>query len=226
MGELAASLSHEISQPVAAAAMDASACLRWMQRESPDIGEACDAVSRVGKEIKRTADIIERNRSLFKRDTPQRELVDLNEIIREIVILMRHSADRHSVSIRTEFDPALPAAVADRVQLQQVLINLMLNGIEAMKDTSGDLAVTSKRSDDGWSMISVSDSGVGLPIDKPERIFDTFFTTKVHGLGMGLCICRRIIESHGGHLWATANKGRGATLHFALPTAVTSPSSV
>jgi signal transduction histidine kinase len=144
-------------------------------------------------------------------------LIDLNEIIREMVDLLRDTAYRHAISVRSELDPALPTISADRVQLQQVLMNLMLNGIEAMKEESGELSVTSTRTEDSELLVAVSDSGIGLPDIGPERIFEAFFTTKRDGAGMGLSISRRIIESHGGRLWASANAGRGATFQFTLP---------
>jgi signal transduction histidine kinase len=135
-----------------------------------------------------------------------------------MVILLHDAANSHSVSIRTDLDAMLPKTTADRVQLQQVLMNLMLNGIEAMKDESGELSVTSKRTEDGQSLIAVSDWGIGLPEEEPERIFEAFFTTKPQGTGMGLSISRRIIESHDGRLWASPNTSRGATFQFTLPT--------
>ena len=216
MGELAASLGHEIGQPIAAASINARACLRWLQREPPQIEEARRTVSSIANDVDRAAGIIERNRSLYRRGVQQRELTDLNEVIRQMVALLHDPANRHSVSIRTDLDAAVPMTSADRVQLQQVLINLMLNGIEAMPDGSGELSVTSKRTEDGQLLISVSDTGIGLPAEEPERIFAAFFTTKPQGTGMGLSISRRIIESHGGRLWATST-GRGATFQFTLP---------
>jgi PAS domain S-box-containing protein len=223
MGELAASLGHEINQPIAAAAINARACSRWLQRHPPQIGEAGQAVSRIVNDLDRAAGIIDRNRSLYRRGTPQREVIDLNEIIRQMVIMLRDTANRQSISIRTDLDAALPTTTADRVQVQQVLMNLMLNGIEAMKDQSGELTVISKRTEEGRLSISVSDSGIGLPHEEPERIFEAFFTTKPQGTGMGLSISRRIIESHGGRLWATANAGRGATFQFTLPNEAIDP---
>ena len=217
MGELAASLGHEINQPIAAAAINARACLRWLQREPPEIEEARQTASRIVSDLARVGDIIERNRSLYRRGTPQREPIDLNEIIRQMVVLLHDAANRQSISIRTDLDAALPTTTADHVQLQQVLMNLMLNGIEAMQDQSGELNVTSTRTEDGQVVISVSDSGTGLPGEEPERIFEAFFTTKPRGTGMGLSISRRIIESHGGRLWASPNTGRGATFQFTLP---------
>ena len=218
MGELAASLGHEINQPIGAAAINATACLRWLQREPPEIEEARQTASRIVSDLARVGDIIERNRSLYRRGTPQSEPIDLNEIIRQMVVLLHDAANRQSISIRTDLDAALPTTTADHVQLQQVLMNLMLNGIEAMQDESGELSVTSTRTEDGQLLISVSDSGTGLPGEEPERIFEAFFTTKPQGTGMGLSISRRIIESHGGRLWASPNTGRGATFQFTLPT--------
>jgi signal transduction histidine kinase len=145
-------------------------------------------------------------------------LVDINEIVREMMVLLQDEASRYSIPIRGDLTPGLPKVMADRVQLQQVLMNLMLNGIEAMKDTGGKLTVTSKSNEDGQLVISVSDAGVGLPGEKPDRIFEAFFTTKAQGTGMGLSISRTIVESHSGRLWASANTGRGATFHFSLPT--------
>jgi signal transduction histidine kinase/CheY-like chemotaxis protein len=217
MGELAASLAHEIKQPIAAAVTNADACMRWLRREAPDVTEACEAVSAVVAAVTRAAGIIDRVSSLYRRGTPERELVDLNEIIREMTVLLGDTANRSSISIRTELAPGVPRTTADRVQLQQVLMNLMRNAIEAMQDTGGELTVASKRSEDGQILISVSDSGIGLSVDEVERIFEAFFTTKPQGTGMGLSISLRIIASHGGRLWASPNTGRGATFQFTLP---------
>jgi signal transduction histidine kinase len=220
VGKLAASLAHEIKQPIAAAVMNAKTCARWLQRDTPDIAEACEAASRIVKDTTRAAEIIDRVRSLYSRGTPERELVDLNEIVREMIVLLHDEANRYSIpiSIRAELTPSLPRVMADRVQLQQVLMNLMLNGIEAMKDTGGELTVTSKIAENGQLLVSVSDSGVGLPVEESDRIFKAFFTTKPQGTGMGLSISRTIVESHSGRLWVSANTGRGATFHFCLPT--------
>jgi signal transduction histidine kinase len=225
MGELTASLAHEIKQPIAAAVTNAKTCLRWLQRDSPDLAEACEAASRVASDATRAADIVDRVRSLYRRGAPQRELVDVNEIIREMIALLRDRANRQSISIRTQLDAGLQEITADRVQLQQVLMNLMLNGVEAMKDTSGELTVISTKTEDGQLLISVSDSGIGIAHDQADQIFEPFFTTKPQGTGMGLSISRRIIESHGGRLWASANSGRGATFQFTLPNEVTASSS-
>jgi PAS domain S-box-containing protein len=227
MGELAASLAHELKQPIAAALTDAKTCVRWLRRDTPDVAEGCEAALRIINDATRAAEVIDRVRSLYRRDTSDRELLDVNEIIREMIILLHDNADRNSISIRTELDSGLPLVTADRVQLQQVLMNLLLNGVEAMKDAKGELTVTSKRTDDGQLLISVSDSGIGLPSGDVDRIFEAFFTTKAQGTGMGLSISWRIIESHGGRLWASANSERGATFHFTLPgdVAASSPSA-
>ena len=217
MGELTASLAHEIKQPITAAVVDAKACVRWLHRNSPDLMEAREAASRMAAAATRAAGIIDRVRSLYGRGKPEREVLDLNGILREMTVLLGDTADRHSVSIRAELDLGLPRATADRVQLQQVLMNLMLNGIEAMRETGGELTIASRRSEGGQLLISVSDLGIGLPVEEAERIFDAFFTTKPHGTGLGLSISRRIIEAHGGRLWADANAGRGAIFQFTLP---------
>jgi PAS domain S-box-containing protein len=221
MGELAASLAHEIKQPIAAAIMNADACRQWLGHDALDVTEAYRAASAMFANTTRAADIIDRVRSLYKRGRPKQELVDLNEIIREMTVLLGDMANRNSISVRTELDPRLPATTADRVQLQQVLMNLLLNGIEAMQEMGGELTVTSKRTENGQLLISVRDSGVGLSVDEAERIFQPFFTRKPQGTGMGLSISRRIIESHGGRLWASPNVVRGATFQFSLPCEVT-----
>jgi PAS domain S-box-containing protein len=218
MGELAASLAHDMKQPLTGAAMNANACARWLRRDPPDLREARDAASRMVSNVMRASDIIDRVRALYTRATPMQELVDLNEVIEDMIDLLHNTASRISVAIRTDLDPDLPGITADRVQLQQVLMNLMLNGIEAMKDTGGELGLTSRATRDGDVVISVSDAGIGLPQHESERIFEAFFTTKPQGSGMGLSISRRIIESHGGRLWASRNTGRGATFEFTLPT--------
>jgi PAS domain S-box-containing protein len=224
MGELAASLAHEIKQPIAAAVTNARTCALWLEREMPDLAEASEAASRTVNAAMRASDIVDRVRSLYTRGTPHRQLVDVNDMIQEMVVLLQHEASRHAVAIRTELAERLPDIIADRVQVQQVLMNLMLNGIEAMKDAPGELVITSQRTDDGQLLISVSDSGVGIPAEQTERIFEAFFTTKPRGTGMGLSVSRTIVESHGGRVWASANTTRGATFQFTLPGEVISPS--
>jgi PAS domain S-box-containing protein len=218
MGELTASLAHEIKQPIAAAVTDAKTCLRWLTRDQPDTEGAREAAARTVKDAMRASDIINRIHLLFKKGEPERQSLDVNEIIREMIVLLRNEAIRYSISIRTELTEKLPKVMADRVQLQQVFMNLMLNGIDAMKDMrpAGELIIRSRR-EDGELLISVSDSGVGLPPEQADQIFNAFFTTKPKGTGMGLTISRSIVESHGGRLWATANPGRGVTFQFTLP---------
>jgi len=172
----------------------------------------------------RAADIIDRIGSLYRRGTPERGSVNLNEIVREMTVLLGDTARRKSISIRTELDLGLPTATADRIQLQQVLMNLMLNGVEAMRDMGGELTVKSGRTEGDQLLISVSDSGVGLPSEDAERIFEAFFSTKPQGTGMGLALSRRIIEAHGGRLWASPNKARWAVLQFTLPSEATGSS--
>jgi len=223
MGELAASLAHEIKQPISAAMTDARTCSRWLNRDRPDLAEAQAAASRVVKDVTRASEIIGRVRSLFKKDSLQHEEVDINELIQEMIALLRGEASRHSISIHSDIVPDLPPVMADRVQLQQVFMNLMLNGIEAMKDmnTPGKLTIRSQRDDSGQLLISVVDTGVGVPPGKIEEIFNAFFTSKPQGTGMGLAISRSIIESHGGRLWATTHSGPGATFQFTLPIETT-----
>jgi signal transduction histidine kinase len=217
LGELAASISHELKQPLAAAITYARTSLRWLRREQPDVAEATAAIERIVQAGARATEIIDRVRSLYKKAPSQRRLLDVNEVIQEMVGMLRSEATRDAVSMRTQLTGDLPQVMADRIQLQQVLMNLMLNGIEAMAGTGGVLTVKSGM-DDGRVMVSVSDTGVGLP-SETERIFDAFVTTKPQGSGMGLAISRTILESHGGRLWATGNEGRGATFHFTLPVA-------
>jgi C4-dicarboxylate-specific signal transduction histidine kinase len=220
MGELTASLAHEVNQPIAAAVTDANTCLRWLTRDQPDLEEAREAASRMAKDATRVADIVSRIRLLFKNVSPQRELVDVNEVIREMIVLLRGEATQYAISVRTELASDLPQVMGDRVQLQQVLMNLVLNGMEAMKDvdTARELIINSQPAKNEQVIVSVSDTGVGLPPHQAEQIFNAFFTTKPSGTGMGLRISRSIIESHGGRLWAANNSPRGASFCFTLPT--------
>jgi PAS domain S-box-containing protein len=222
LGELAASLAHELNQPITAAITNANTSLRWLARVPPNLDEAREAITRIVKDGTRAAEIINRLRSFYKKGTPpQPELVDVNEVAHEMMMLLRNETNRYSIAMRTELAPELPKVMADRVQLQQVFMNLMLNGIEAMKDDGGELTITSERTEDRQLRISISDTGVGLPCEKVDHIFDAFFTTKPQGTGMGLAITRSIVEAHGGRLWASANTGSGATFHFTLPNEAT-----
>ena len=220
MGELTASLAHEVNQPITAAVTDANACLRWLTRDAPDVEEARAAAARIVKDAMRAADIVSRIRLLFQKSTPPRELVDLNEVIREMVVLLRGEATRYAISIRTELALDPPLVMGDRVQLQQVVMNLLMNGTDAMKEVEGprELAITSQPADKEECLVSVIDTGVGLPAQQADQIFNAFFTTKPHGTGMGLSISRSIVESHGGRLWAATNAPRGASFYFTLPS--------
>jgi PAS domain S-box-containing protein len=224
LGELAASVSHELKQPIAAAMINAQTCMRWLKRDHPDVDEALEATMRLVTDGTRATEIIDRLRSLYKKSPPQRELVDVNEIVREMLALLRGEANRYSIVARSDLAPDLKKITADRVQLQQVFMNLMLNAIEAMKDTGGELKIKTEPGQDGSLLISVGDTGVGLPAENINEIFNAFFTTKPEGSGMGLAISRSIIESHGGRLWATGNDGRGATFQLTLPAEVTASS--
>jgi PAS domain S-box-containing protein len=222
MGELTASLAHEVNQPIGAAVTNANTCIRWLARDAPNVEEARAAAMRSARDGMRAAEIVSRIRLLFKKGTPERELVDVNEVVREMIVLLRGEATRYNVSIRTELAAELPPVLGDRVQLQQVMMNLMLNGMEAMKDVDGtrELAIKSQRTENEQVLVTVSDTGVGLPAQQADQIFKAFFTTKSHGTGMGLSISRSIVESHGGRLWAAENSPRGASFHFALTTKV------
>ena len=197
----------------------ASTCLRYLEREQPDLKQVREITRRIVDSGELADNIIERLRLLYKKAPPQRESVDVNEVVREMFELLRGEAYRYAVSVRTDLAADLPIITADRVQLQQVLMNLILNAIEAMKETGGSVSIESRLNQEGFLQISVSDTGSGLPTEKLEKIFEPFFTTKPKGSGMGLAISRSIIESQGGRLWASANRGCGATFHFTLPTA-------
>jgi C4-dicarboxylate-specific signal transduction histidine kinase len=222
MGELTASLAHEVNQPIAAAVTNANTCLRWLTRDHPDVEEARAAAMRIVKDGTRAAEIVKRIRLLFKKSTSQRELVEVNEAIREMMVLLRSEATRYKITVRMELAADLPRIMGDRVQLQQVLMNLIVNSIDAMKEVDGarELAVKSQRTEKEEVLVSVSDTGIGLPPQQADQIFNAFFTTKPHGTGMGLRISRSIVESHGGRLWAADDSSRGASFHFALPTKI------
>jgi PAS domain S-box-containing protein len=217
LGELTASLAHEINQPIAAVMVSAGAGLRWLDREQPELQRAREAMLRIKDDGKRAADIIAGLKAFYRKDgSTQRALLDVNEVVREMLVLLHHEAEQHSVSMRTELAQTLPAVRADRVQLQQVLMNLMVNGIEAMGNAGGELVIRTKPVDSGVA-VSVSDTGEGIPADRLEHIFSAFATSKATGTGMGLAISRTLVESHGGKLWAESNPDAGATFHFTLP---------
>lgn len=218
MGELTASLAHEVNQPIFAAMTNANICVRWLSGGAPNIEEAREAANRIIKDANRAAEIISRIRLLFKKGAPQRELVNINEVISDITVLLRNEAARSGVLLRSELAKDVPAVMGDRVQLQQVFMNLIMNGIDAMRDLGGvrELMVRSAQDGNDHLILSVSDTGTGLP-QQADRIFEAFFTTKSQGTGMGLAISRSIIESHGGHLWASPNSSRGTIFQFTLP---------
>jgi NO-binding membrane sensor protein with MHYT domain/two-component sensor histidine kinase len=218
MAELTASLAHEVNQPISAGVTNAYACLHWLTGDTPNLEEARAAAMRMVKDSARAAEIISRVRASFRKGSAQRELLDVNEVIRELIVLLRGELARYAISFRPELAADLPKVMADRVQLQQVMMNLVSNSIDAMKDLNGsrELAIKSQRAENGQLMVSVSDTGVGLP-QPADQIFNAFFTTKVHGTGMGLSISRSIVESHSGRLWAADNSPRGASFHLTLP---------
>jgi C4-dicarboxylate-specific signal transduction histidine kinase len=219
VGELAASIAHEVNQPLMAVVVNGDACLQWLAREDPNLTEAREAVDRIIAEGNRAGEIIRRIRALFRKSPPQKAPVEINAAIQEIVALTKRELDRNGVTATTELESGLPPVLGDRVQLQQVILNLVVNAIEAMSAVSGrprQLRIRSGRGDAGWVTVAVQDSGPGLPAEEPERIFGAFFTTKPQGLGMGLSISRTIIEAHGGKLWAE-NAVDGAIFQFRLP---------
>ncbi len=219
MGELAAALAHEIKQPIAASITSASALMRWLAHDPPDLERARATAARIEQDANRAADVINSLQSFYRTGTPAvRHIVDVKETIGEMTGLLRGEADRHSIKIHTELGADTPNILVNRVQLQQVFMNLMLNAIEAMKDTGGELTIRSRANPEGRLIVSISDTGIGLPAQSTEKIFDPFHTTKPQGTGMGLTITRSIVESYGGRVWATANERAGATFHFVLPS--------
>jgi PAS domain S-box-containing protein len=220
LGALTASIAHEINQPLAALVSDAAACVRWLQREVPDLGEARKSLERIVENGYRAGDVIKGIRSLVGKTPGEKELLNMNETIREVIALTGRELTQNSVVLWTELQPNIVAVLGDRIQLQQVLLNLILNSIEAMNDVDWpvrELVIRSQASKPGEVMVTLRDSGAGLGSHDPERIFDSFFSTKPKGLGLGLSISRTIIEAHGGRLWATQNKDIGATFRFILP---------
>jgi PAS domain S-box-containing protein len=222
MGELTASLAHEVNQPIAAAVTSANSCIRWLEADVPNLEKARAAAMRIVKDGTRAAEIISRIRLLFQKGIPQFEKIDINEVIEEMIMLLRGETTRNLISVRAELAADLPAVMGDRVQLQQVMMNLMMNSIDAMKSLDGarELTIKSQPSENEQLLLTVSDTGVGLPPEQADQIFNAFFTTKPHGTGMGLRICRSIVESHGGRLWAADNPPQGASFYVSLPTKV------
>ena len=220
MGELTASIAHEVNQPLSGVVSNASACLRWLAADTPNVEEARETARRIVRDGKRAAEIIARIRALTKRTAKHRETLDLSETIREVLPLVGDEAKKRSVIIHTCFAETVFPVMGDRVQLQQVLLNLVMNGLEAMStiaDRPRELLITSRNADQDYVEVVIQDSGIGLNRDESARIFDAFYTTKPTGMGMGLSISRSILEAHGGRIWATANDGPGTTFHFTLP---------
>jgi signal transduction histidine kinase len=222
MGELAASVAHDVSQPISGAVLNAGVCLRKLGYDQPNLDEVRLAASRMLRDAQRAAEIVKRIRLQFEKRAPNRELTDVNEIIRETVALLRGEAIRYNISVQTELSADLPLILGDRVQLQQVAMNLIVNSIEAMKDVDGkrEISIKSQQCENGQILVAFCDTGTGFPPEMAEQIFDSFFTTKPHGTGMGLRICRSIIESHKGRMWAESAAGRGATFYLNLPITI------
>jgi C4-dicarboxylate-specific signal transduction histidine kinase len=220
MGALAASISHEVNQPLAAVVTNADACMMWLSSEPPNLEEARAAVECIAQQGTRASDVVRHIRAMFTKTAPERATVQINDLIREVGALIEGAALRNQVQVEIELDAELPVTMGDRVQLQQVIVNLMLNGIEAMSevdDRPRRLVVRSQAQDSDELLVAVRDSGVGIDPKNEKRIFDAFFTTKDQGMGMGLSISNSIIEAHGGRLWANSNSDYGATLQFTLP---------
>jgi C4-dicarboxylate-specific signal transduction histidine kinase len=220
MGQLTASIAHEVNQPIAATVTNAKAALRWLGRRPPDLEEVRQALADIVKDGNRAGDVIGRIRNLVKKAPPRKDSVDINGAIREVIELTRSEALKNGVSVKTHFVEGLPFVEGDRVELQQVILNLSINAIEAMSGVGEgprELLIKTAKADSDAVLVSVQDSGPGLnPIDA-ERAFKAFYTTKPGGMGMGLSICHSIIEGYGGRIWATANTPRGASFHFNLP---------
>ena len=220
LGELTASIAHEVNQPLAALVTNAEACLRWLDRGTPDLGEARGAVESIIKDGNRAAEVIRHVRALTNKTDTQKTPLDINDVVNEVIVLVQRELFSHRVSLRTEFAPALPVVLADRVQLQQVTINLIMNGIEAMQpitDRPRELVIRSHQDEARQVLVTVEDCGVGISAENVDRLFNAFFTTKSSGMGMGLSICRSIIAAHGGRMSAANNAGPGATFQFTLP---------
>ncbi|TMQ24617.1 MAG: PAS domain S-box protein [Candidatus Rokuibacteriota bacterium] len=220
LGEMTASIAHEVNQPLAAIVADANASLNWLASATPDLDRVREALAAIVKDGHRAANVIQRIRQLVTRTVPQKARLDVNDVIRDVVPLIATEVRSHEVSLRLDLAVAVPPVVADRVQLQQVLINLVMNGMEAMTsiaDRPRELVIRSRPHEGGQVLLAVEDAGVGIDPSSVSRLFTAFFTTKRDGMGMGLSISRSIIEAHGGRLWATSNARHGATFQFALP---------
>jgi C4-dicarboxylate-specific signal transduction histidine kinase len=220
MGQLTASIAHEVNQPLAAVVANAEACLRWLDRGTPDLDGVRRSVESVIDDGNRASEVIRRIRALANKTDIEKAPLDINDVIREVIALVHRELTSLQVSLRMELAPALPMILGDRVQLQQVIINLVMNGIEAMRsitDRPRELVILSRQDETQQVLVSVTDCGVGISAENAGRLFNPFFTTKSGGMGMGLSICRSIMEAHAGGLWAAANVPHGATFQFTLP---------
>ena len=222
MGQLTASIAHEVNQPITATKINAEAALRWLNRDVPDLEEVRRLLARMKKDGDRAGSVVGRIRDLVKKAPPRMEPLHMNEAISEVIELTRGEAAKNGVSVRTQFVESLPAVKADRTQMQQLILNLTLNAIQAMGESGmalRELQIATEANRSDGVLVSVRDSGPGIRPESIERLFDPFYTTKQAGMGMGLAICRSIVEGHGGRIWATANVPRGAAFHFTLPAA-------
>jgi C4-dicarboxylate-specific signal transduction histidine kinase len=220
MGQLTASIAHEVNQPLAAAVTNAQAALRWLDGRPPDLREARQALARIVRDGNRAGEVIGRIRALIKKAPPRKDALAINEVIREVIELTHGEAVKNGISAQTQLAEGLPLIEGDRVELQQVILNLIINAVEAMSgagEGSQELLISTGKAGSDGVFVAVRDSGSGLAPASFEHLFEAFYTTKPSGLGMGLSICRSIIEAHGGRLWATANLPQGAVFHFTVP---------
>jgi signal transduction histidine kinase len=228
LGELTASIAHEINQPLAGVVTNGQASLRWLSQDPPRLDQVRAAVERAVRDGNRASDVIRRIRALAKKTDPLKEPLDINDVVQEGILLVRREIQNQGVALRTDFAPALPPVIGDRVQLQQVIINLMMNGVEAMvpvEDRPREILVRSEPHETEHVLVAVRDSGIGIDSTTAGRLFSPFFTTKQGGMGMGLSISRSIIAAHGGRLWVSPNPDHGATFQFTLPVSKNGTSS-